>query len=105
MRRHYDVDGSVATESNGKISDAFAYGLDGIVCPSQAWCRGAKIEHVYQMSIPVHGQALNVTVHGYVDGLDFGLMAAANVVPDVEPLAAMLCEELDELEAACGSAA
>lgn len=66
---------------------------------------GAKIEHVFPMSIPVHGQALNVTVHGYVDGLDFGLMAAANVVPDVEPLAAMLCEELDELEAACGSAA
>jgi WS/DGAT/MGAT family acyltransferase len=66
---------------------------------------GARIEHVYPMSIPVHGQALNITVNGYVDGLDFGLMAAANVVPDVEPLAAMLCEELDALEAAYGTAA
>jgi len=37
---------------------------------------GAEIEHVYPMSIPVHGQALNITVNGYVDGLDFGLMAA-----------------------------
>lgn len=61
---------------------------------------GAQILHVYPMSIPVHGQALNVTVHGYVDGLDFGLMAAANVVPDVQPLARMLTAELDELERA-----
>lgn len=66
---------------------------------------GAEILHVYPMSIPVHGQALNVTVHGYVDGLDFGLMAAANVVPDVERLATMLTDELDELERAYGSAA
>jgi WS/DGAT/MGAT family acyltransferase len=66
---------------------------------------GAEIEHVYPMSIPVHGQALNITVNGYVDGLDFGLMAAANVVPDVERLATMLTDELDELERAYGSAA
>jgi len=66
---------------------------------------GARIEHVYPMSIPVHGQALNITVHGYVDGLDFGLMAAANVIPDVQRLARMLTAELDELERAYGSAA
>ncbi|HEV2642359.1 MAG TPA: wax ester/triacylglycerol synthase domain-containing protein, partial [Candidatus Elarobacter sp.] len=66
---------------------------------------GAQIEHVYPMSIPVHGQALNITVHGYVDGLDFGLMAAANVIPDVTRLTGMLTAELDELERAYGSAA
>src|ERR1700733_7630138 len=66
---------------------------------------GAQILHVYPMSIPVHGQALNITVHGYVDGLDFGLMAAANVVPDVQRLARMLTAELDELERAYGTAA
>src|SRR6202022_1807150 len=66
---------------------------------------GAQILHVYPMSIPVHGQALNITVHGYVDGLDFGLMAAANVVPDVQCLAHLLTAELDELERAYGTAA
>ena len=66
---------------------------------------GARIEHVYPMSIPVHGQALNITVHGYVDGLDFGFMAGANVVPDVQRIAAMLAGELDELERAYGLAA
>ncbi|HEV3087361.1 MAG TPA: wax ester/triacylglycerol synthase domain-containing protein [Candidatus Elarobacter sp.] len=66
---------------------------------------GARIEHVYPMSIPVHGQALNITVHGYVDGLDFGLIAGANVVPNVERLTDMLPLELEALERAYGLAA
>jgi diacylglycerol O-acyltransferase / wax synthase len=66
---------------------------------------GAQIEHVYPMSIPVHGQALNITVHGYVDSLDFGLIAGANVVPNVDHIARMLPEELAKLEAAYGIAA
>ncbi|HEY4441570.1 MAG TPA: wax ester/triacylglycerol synthase family O-acyltransferase [Candidatus Elarobacter sp.] len=66
---------------------------------------GARIEHVYPMSIPIHGQALNITVHGYVDSLDFGLIAGANVVPDVDVIARMLPDELAKLEAAYGIAA
>jgi hypothetical protein len=66
---------------------------------------GARIEHVYPMSIPIHGQALNITVHGYVDGLDFGLMAGANVVPDAQHVAEMLTGELEALERAYGIAA
>jgi WS/DGAT/MGAT family acyltransferase len=66
---------------------------------------GARIVHVYPMSIPVHGQALNITVHGYVDGLDFGLIAGANVVPDVQHIAELLPAELESLERAYGLAA
>ncbi|HEX3549219.1 MAG TPA: wax ester/triacylglycerol synthase family O-acyltransferase [Candidatus Elarobacter sp.] len=66
---------------------------------------GARIEHVFPMSIPVHGQALNITVNGYVDGLDFGLIAGANVVPDVEAIAELLPAELEALERAVGTAA
>ncbi len=65
---------------------------------------GARIEHVYPMSIAVHGQALNVTVHGYVDGLDFGLIAGANVVPDLHAIADALPDELAALERAYGLA-
>jgi diacylglycerol O-acyltransferase len=65
---------------------------------------GARIEHVYPMSIPVHGQALNITVHGYVDGLDFGFIAGANVVPDLRRMATLLTEELAQLERAYGLA-
>jgi len=63
---------------------------------------GARIEHVYPMSIPIHGQALNITVQGYVDGLDFGFIAGANVVPDLRRIATLLTEELANLERAYG---
>jgi WS/DGAT/MGAT family acyltransferase len=63
---------------------------------------GAELIHVYPMSIVVHGQGLNITVQGYRDGLDFGLVAAANVVPHLGRMAARLTVELDELERAVG---
>jgi hypothetical protein len=66
---------------------------------------GAELTHVYPMSIAVHGQALNVTVHGYRDNLDFGLIAGANVLPHVEHLGAMLPKELEDLETAFGISA
>jgi WS/DGAT/MGAT family acyltransferase len=66
---------------------------------------GAELVHVYPMSIVVHGQALNITVHGYREFLDFGLMAGSNVVPHIEHLGRMLPEELEALEKAYGIAA
>jgi WS/DGAT/MGAT family acyltransferase len=66
---------------------------------------GAELTHVYPMSIVVHGQALNITVHGYRDSLDFGLMAGANVVPQIAHLGDMLPLELEALEKAYGIAA
>jgi len=65
---------------------------------------GAELVHLYPMSIVVHGQGLNVTVQGYRDHLDFGLIAGANVVPHVAHLADMLPEILEELERAVGIA-
>ena len=50
------------------------------------------------MSVVLQGQALNVTVHGYRENLDFGLVAGANVLPHVEELGAMLAQELTFLE-------
>jgi hypothetical protein len=57
------------------------------------------------MSIAVHGQALNITVHGYRDNLDFGLIAGANVLPHVEHVGEMLPKELEALEKAFGISA
>jgi WS/DGAT/MGAT family acyltransferase len=63
---------------------------------------GAELTHVFPVSIVVHGQGLNITVQGYRDQLDFGLVAGANVVPHVERVAAMLPEALEDLERAFG---
>jgi WS/DGAT/MGAT family acyltransferase len=65
---------------------------------------GAELLHVYPVSIAVHGQALNITVQGYRENLDFGLIAGANVLPKVEHVAAMIPEELERLEQAFGIA-
>jgi WS/DGAT/MGAT family acyltransferase len=63
---------------------------------------GAELLHVYPMSIVVHGQGLNITVQGYRDGLDFGLVAGANVIPHLGRLTAALSDELEELDRAVG---
>jgi hypothetical protein len=52
------------------------------------------------MSIVQHGCALNITVMGIADSLDFGLIGCARALPDIDRLCAYLVESYDELEAA-----
>ena len=65
---------------------------------------GAELLHIWPVSIPAHGLALNITVQSYRDNLEFGLVAGANVLPEVQGLADMLEEELVVLEKAFGLA-
>lgn len=69
------------------------------------YAAGAELLHLYPVSIVTHGMALNITVQGYRDQLDFGLIAGANILPDVQALTDMLEEELLVLEQAFGLAA
>lgn len=64
------------------------------------YAAGAELMHLFPVSIATHGMALNITVQGYRDQLEFGLIAGANVLPDVQRLADMLEEELVVLEQA-----
>jgi len=66
------------------------------------YAAGAQMQHLWPVSIPTHGMALNITVQGYRDQLEFGLIAGANVLPDVQSLADMLEDELVALEEAYG---
>lgn len=63
---------------------------------------GAELQHIFPVSIATHSLALNITVQGYRDQLDFGLIAGANVLPELRSLADMLPEELVALEEAFG---
>ena len=65
---------------------------------------GAELMHIFPVSIATHSLALNITVQGYRDQLDFGLIAGANVLPELHSLAVMLPEELETLERAYGLA-
>lgn len=66
---------------------------------------GAELLHIFPVSIPAHGLALNITVQSYRDQLDFGFIAGANVIPNLRILADMLPQELSSLMAAYDSKA
>ena len=55
---------------------------------------------MFPCSIPVHGQALNITVESYCDRLDVGLIACRAAVPDVAQLADRMLVALAELRQA-----
>ncbi len=58
---------------------------------------GAEMVHFYPISIVTDGQGLNITVQSYCDKLDVGLIAARDLVPDLEFLMDCLADETREL--------
>ena len=66
------------------------------------YAAGVELLNIYPVSIAAHSLALNITVQSYRDQLDFGLIAGANVLPDVNKLARIFPEEFEALEAAFG---
>jgi diacylglycerol O-acyltransferase len=72
--------------------------VPGIAHP--VYMRGARMVAEYPMSIVTNGMALNMTVMGIEDALDFGLVACARAVPDLDALRDALVESFRELEKA-----
>jgi diacylglycerol O-acyltransferase / wax synthase len=58
---------------------------------------GARMEHYFPVSIVTEGQGLNITVHSYLDRLDFGLIASRELVPDLERVLEAIFEDLEHL--------
>jgi diacylglycerol O-acyltransferase len=63
---------------------------------------GAELDGLYPLSIPYHGQALNITCTTYRDEIAFGLTGCRRTVPHLQRLLAYLADELAALEKACG---
>jgi diacylglycerol O-acyltransferase len=61
------------------------------------YCVGAQALHYFPVSIPYHSCALNITTQGYLDNIDFGLIACRAAVPDVQVIADYLVEEMAAL--------
>ncbi len=61
---------------------------------------GARMDGSYPVSIPMDGQALNITLSSYDGRLDFGLIGDRNAVPHLQNLLDHLEESLTELEEA-----
>ncbi|MCV7042077.1 wax ester/triacylglycerol synthase family O-acyltransferase [Mycolicibacterium moriokaense] len=62
------------------------------------YLNGSRLEATYPVSIPMHGMALNVTLHSYADMLNFGFIGCRDALPHLQRLAVYTGETLDELE-------
>ena len=63
----------------------------------QAYLGGSKVLAYYPVSVVLDGQGLNITVHGYKNGLHFGLIGCRELVPDIDAMAGYLVTELELL--------
>jgi diacylglycerol O-acyltransferase / wax synthase len=93
--------------SRSNLADVVPMGANVIISnvqgpPMTLYAAGAELKHNFPVSIATHGMSLNITVQSYKDLLDFGLIAGANVLPDLQKLARLVENELDVLEASFG---
>lgn len=64
--------------------------------------RGSRLDGNYPLSIPLDGQAVNITVTNNAGNLDFGLVGCRRSVPHLQRLLGHLETSLKDLERACG---
>ena len=64
------------------------------------YCAGAAARHYFPLSALMHGCALNITVFGYVNLLEFGLTACRTAAPDVQLIADYLVEDFKAMQRA-----
>ena len=63
---------------------------------------GARLDGNYPLSIPLDGQAVNITLANNGDNLDFGLVGCRRSVPHLQRLLGHLETALKELERSAG---
>ncbi|MEE4297921.1 MAG: wax ester/triacylglycerol synthase family O-acyltransferase [Pseudomonadales bacterium] len=65
----------------------------------EVFLNGARMLSHYPVSIPAHGNALNITVQSYLDRFDFSLTACLDTLPDADRLRDFMLDAFEELKA------
>jgi diacylglycerol O-acyltransferase len=87
----------------GRARPPFNLVISNVVGPRQPlYWNGARLDGLYPLSIPLEGQALNITCTSYADAVAFGLTGCRCTVPHLQRLLTHLDEELAALEQAVG---
>jgi len=85
----------------GRVRPTFNVVISNVPGPEEPrYFRGARLEASYPMSIPVHGQALNITCNSYAGSVCFGFTGCRDTVPHLQRLAVYCGEALPDLERA-----
>ena len=69
---------------------------------AQLYSNGARMLTHYPVSLPVHGQGLNITVQSYLDQMFFAVTACAKALPDAGRLRDDMLEAFAKLQEAMG---
>lgn len=89
------------TGTSGRLRPQFNVVISNVPGPEQPlYFRGSRLEAVYPMSIPIHGQALNITCESYAGTLNFGFTGCRDTLPHLQRLAVYMADELEALEEA-----
>jgi diacylglycerol O-acyltransferase len=89
----------------GSVRPPFNLVISNVPGPRQPmYWNGARLDGLYPLSIPLDGQALNITCTSYSDEIAFGLTGCRRTVPHLQRLLGHLDEELHALERAVGTA-
>lgn len=87
----------------GRMRPGFNVVISNVPGPEQPlYFRGARLESTYPMSIPVYGQALNITCNSYAGQMCFGFTGCRDTLPSLQRMAVACTESLDEYERALG---
>ena len=79
----------------GHVRPTFNVVISNVPGPeTPLYFRGARLEAAYPMSIPVHGQALNITCNSYAGKMCFGFTGCRDTVPHLQRLAVYCGEAL-----------
>ena len=85
----------------GHLRPTFNVVISNVPGPERPlYFRGARLESSYPMSIPVHGQALNITCNSYAGQVCFGFTGCRDTVPHLQRLAVYCGDALPDLERA-----
>ncbi len=85
----------------GRLKPTFNVVISNVPGPSEPlYFRGARLESAYPLSIPVHGQALNITCNSYAGQLCFGFTGCRDSVPHLQRMAVACTESLADYEKA-----
>jgi WS/DGAT/MGAT family acyltransferase len=88
----------------GRLRPTFNVVISNVPGPEQPlYFRGSRLEATYPMSVPIHGQALNITCNSYAGRICFGFTGCRDTLPHLQRLAVYCAEALGELERAIAS--
>jgi diacylglycerol O-acyltransferase len=92
-----------ALRLNGIVRPPFNLVISNVPGPRKPmYWNGARLDGLYPLSIPLDGQALNITCTSYSDEIAFGLTGCRRTVPHLQRLLGYLDDELTALEQAAG---